>query len=112
MKTNIAIDISPTYLAKSWVFSYGPKCCRPIKLQDSLKCNIVMNYEVYFLHADEDFSKVILLFWVRVTVPAQSTQNKFAYLCNISIKGWEMKLHFCLQINTKVFYKMVVSLWV
>ena len=51
-------------------------------------------------------------FWVIVTRHAQSTQNMFAYLCNISIKAWGMKLSFCLQINTKVFCKMVVSLWV
>ena len=51
-------------------------------------------------------------FWVIVTRHAQSIQNKFAYLCNISINAWEMKLSFCVQINTKVFYKMVVSLWV
>ena len=50
-----------------------------------------VNYEVYFLHADEVFSKMILSFWVSVTVHAPSTQNKFAYLCNISIKGWGMK---------------------
>ena len=68
-----------------------------------------MNYEVYFLHADKHW---ILSFWVSVTRHAQSTQNKFAYLCNISIKAWGMKLSFCLQINTKVFYKRVVSLWV
>ena len=68
-----------------------------------------MNYEVYFLHADKHW---ILSFWVSVTRHAQSTQNKFAYLCNISIKAWWMKLSFCLQININVFYKMVVSLWV
>ena len=43
----------------------------------------------------------------------QSTQNKkFAYLCNISKKMWRMKLIFCLQINTKVFCKLIVPLWV
>ena len=41
MKTNIAIDISPTYSAKFGYSSYGPKCCQPINLQDSLKCNIL-----------------------------------------------------------------------
>ena len=42
MKTNIVIDISPPipYLAKLWFLSYGPKYCRPVKLQDSLKYNI------------------------------------------------------------------------
>ena len=37
---------------------------------------------------------MILSFWVSVTRYAQSTQNKFAYLCNISIKAWGMKLIF------------------
>ena len=42
IKTNIVIDISSPvpFLAKIWLSSYGPKCCQPIKLQDSLKCNI------------------------------------------------------------------------
>ena len=39
----------------------------------------------------EVFSKVILSFWMSVTSHAQSTQNNFAYLCNISIKEWGMK---------------------
>ena len=117
MKSNIVIDISPTYLAKFWVSSYGPKCCQPIKLQDSLKCNIVrkkwiMKFIFCMQINIEVFSKTILLFWVSVTRHVQSTQNKFAYLCNISIKAWAMKLSFCLQINTKVFYKMIVSHWV
>ena len=52
MKTNI-IDISPTHMAKFWVSSYGPKCCQPIILQDSLECSIERNDEIYFLHADK-----------------------------------------------------------
>ena len=64
-----------------------------------------VNYEVYFLHTDKH---LLLSFWVSVTGHAQSTQNKFAYLCNISVKAWGMKLSFCLKINTKVFYKMLV----
>ena len=46
------------------------------------------------------FYKLILLFWVCATRHTQGTQNKFAYLSNISRKAWEMKLIFCLQINT------------
>ena len=58
MGTNIVVDISPPipYQAKFWFSSYGPKCCQPIKLQDSLKCNISKKtecYEVYFWHADK-----------------------------------------------------------
>ena len=44
----------------------------------------------------EVFYKVILSLWVSVTRHAQSTQNKFAYFCNISIKAWGMKLIFYL----------------
>ena len=64
----------------------------------------------------EVFYKLILSFWVCPTRLAQNTQNKnFAYLCNISRKarrgggsgeGW-VKLIFCLQINTKVFFKLM-----
>ena len=53
-----------------------------------------------------------LSFWGCAATHAQSAQNrKFAYLCNISRKTMGMKLLFCLQINTKIFYKVLVSLW-
>ena len=58
MKTNIAIVISAPipHLAKfSRFLCFGPKCCQPIKLQDSLECNISrkVNDEVYFWDADK-----------------------------------------------------------
>ena len=57
METDIAVDISPPikYLAKFWFLSYGPKCYQPIRLQDSLKCDISRkaNEEVCFWHADK-----------------------------------------------------------
>ena len=117
MKTNIAVDISPPYLAKFWVLSYGPKCCQPINLQDSLNCNILRKkWMIKFIFCMqikiEVFYKLTLSFWVSATRHAQSIQNKFTYLCDTSIKPWEMKLSFCLQINIKVFYKMRISLWV
>ena len=119
MKINIVTDISPQipYLAKFWFFSYGSKCCQPIKSQDSWKYNIsrkkwMMKFIFGMQIKIEVFYRLILSFWVCVTRQAQSTQNKFAYLRNISRKAWGMKLIFCLQINTKVFYKSIVSLWV
>ena len=117
MKTNIVIDISPSYLAKFWILSNVPKCCQSIKLQDSLKCNILrkkwMIKFIFCMNINiEVFYKLILLFWVSVTRHGQNTQNKFAYFCNIFIKVWGMKSIFCLQITIKVFYKMIVSLWV
>ena len=91
-------------------------CCQPIKLQDSLKCNIsrkksIMNC-VFCMHINiKVLYKLILSFWVCGTRHSQSIQTKFAYLCNIFSKAWKMKLIFCLQINRKVFYKLIVSLW-
>ena len=55
---------------------------------------------------------MILSFWLCITRHAQSTQYKFAYLCSISRKARTMKLIFHLQINTKIFYKLIVSLLV
>ena len=109
MKTNIVIDILPSisYLAKFRFSSYGPKCCWPIKLQDSLKCNISRK---------KWMMKFIFGMQINIEVfnrHTQSTQNKnFAYLCNISRRMWGMKLIFCLQVNTKVFCKLIESLWV
>ena len=81
---------------KFWVLSYGSKCCQPIKLQDSLKCNILkkkwmMKFTFCMQRNIKVFYKLILFFWVSVTKHAQRTQNKFAYLCNISIKAWGWK---------------------
>ena len=48
-----------------------------------------------------------------VTRHAQSAQNeKFPYVSNISRNALGVKLIFCLQINAKVFYKLIVSLYV
>ena len=123
MENNIFVDISPpiSYLAKSWSSSYGPKRCQQIKLQDSLKCNIsrkkwIMKFVFAMQINIEVFYNLILSFWVCATRHAQSTQNKkFTYPCNISRKAWNggggggVKLIFCQQVNTKVFYKLIVS---
>ena len=71
--------------------------------------------DVYFWYADKHRSllQVNTIISVYVTRHSQRTQNKkFAYLCNITRKLWCMKLIFYLQINTKVFYKLIVWLWV
>ena len=120
METNIVADISAPipYLAKFWFSSYWPKYCHPVKLQDSLKCNIsrkkwTMRFVSGMQIKIEVFYKSMLSFWVWVTRNAQNTQNKkFAYLCNISRKTWEVKLISCLQINTKISYQLIASLWV
>ena len=100
---------------KLWVSSYEPKCCQPIKLQDSLKCNIsrkkwMMKFIFGIQINIEVWYKLVLPIWVSVTRHAKSTQNKFAYLCIISRKAWGRELIFCPCINANVFYKLLVSL--
>ena len=96
---------------------HEPKCCDPIKLQDSLECNISKKkwmMKFIFLHAGKH-QRFLLADNIIVGVVARytlSTQNKFGYLCNISKKIWRMKLSFYQQINTNVFQKMIVSLCV
>ena len=80
------------YLAKFCFFSYGPKCCQPIKLQDSWKCNIsrkkgMMKFIFVIQINIKVFYQLMLPFLVCIARLVQSTQNKkFAYLCNISRK--------------------------
>ena len=113
MKTNIVIDISTpiSYLAKHWASSYGPICCRPKKLQGSLKCNIsrkkwMINYFFGMQINIGVFYKLILSFWLCITRHAKSTQNKFAYLCSISKKAWVMKLIFLPADKHKTFLQI------
>ena len=99
MKT-IIFDISPpiTYLAEFCFSKYGQKCCWPIELQDSLKCNISrQKWMIKFIFGMqrkiEILYKLILKFWMFVSRHAQSSQNKkFAYLCNISTKNIRLKV--------------------
>ena len=75
------------------------KCCQPIKLLDSFKCNISEKWMIkciFIMQTNiEVFYKLILSFWVCVVRHSQSTQNKkFAYLCKISRKALWVKLIF------------------
>ena len=117
MQTNIVVDILPPipYVPKFWFSSHGPKCCQPINLQDSLKCNIsktkwIMKYIFVMQINIKVFCKLILSFWVCAIRHAQITQNKNIFAISPEKHGG-MKLIFCLHMNKKVFYKLIVSLW-
>ena len=79
----IKIDVLKTFAEFAWI-------CNSDKKRPQCKC------------LPENFSKFLRITFLQNT----------SYLCNIAIKARGMKQSFCLQINTKVFYKMVVSLWV
>ena len=98
MKTNIFIDIlsSIPYLANLLFLSYGPKCCWLIKLQNSLKRIISRKKSV-----------MKFVFGMQITI-----ETSFRYFCNIPRKTCGIQLISFLQINMKVFYKLIVLLWV
>ena len=80
----------------------GENTISQLILQDSLNYNILRKKRmikfIFCMQINiEIFYKLILSFCVNVTRNAQSAQNKFVYLCDISIKELGMKLVFCLQ---------------
>ena len=116
MKSNIVIDISSPipYLAKFWFSSYWSKCCQPIKLEDSLECNIsrknqIMNCIFSMQINIEVFYKLILSFCVCVTRHAESTQNKISYIFAISPEKHEYEVDFLLPDKYESFLKLMVS---
>ena len=118
-KTSIVIDLSPqikiTYLAKFLFSSYGLKCCWPIKLQDSLQCNTSRKKwknEVYFWYVKKHLNFLHVDFII-LCVSSQLYPKYPKYKVCISLqylqKNMDDDWFFCLQLNTKLFYKVVVS---
>ena len=68
--------------------SYGPKFCRPIKLQDSLKCNISRKEGMMkFIFGMHRFGSVL-------GVQSQECLSSLQYFSNILRKIWRIKLTF------------------
>ena len=65
---------------------------------------------VDFLHADKHESLLLQIEWS--SMPKVSKIASFACLYNISKKKLEMKLTFGMQINIKVSYKLISTLWI
>ena len=118
METNIVVDISPqiSYLAKFWFSSYGSKCCQPIKLQDFLKFNIskkkwMMKF-IFGLQINiEVFYRLYYHFgFVQLGMPKVPKMRSLDIFAITPEKRCEVV--FCMQMNAKVFYMLIVSLWV
>ena len=118
METNIVVDISPqiSYLAKFWFSSYGSKCCQPIKLQGFLKCNIskkkwMMKFIFGFQINIEVFYRLYYHFgFVQLGMPKVPKMRSLDIFAITPEKRCEVV--FCMQMNAKVFYKLIVPLWV
>ena len=64
----IGISLPISYLAKFWFLIFGPICCWPVKLQDSLNCDIsrakwMMKFIFGIQINMEVFYKLILWWW-------------------------------------------------
>ena len=81
MKVLLILDFSlqTSSLSKFLLWSYCPKCSWPIRLQNSLKCNICKKMKDivdFLLHINIRVSyKLVLLLLMGVDRHAQSTQN-------------------------------------
>ena len=127
MKAIMVIDISLpiTYLAKFWFSSCEPKCCWPIELQDSLKRKSQGRSEWWSLFLACRATAKLSTSWFyhfRCEQPGMSKvpQIRSLHIFAISLEkhggggggGGGVELLFCLQIDTKIFYKVLISFWV
>ena len=76
-----------------------------------------MNHEVYFWHENKHRS-FLQVGSINLSVCYQACPKYSKEEVCISLhylqksRGYDMKLIFCSQVSTKVFYKLIVSLWV
>ena len=116
MKTTIVIGIWPPISnLKILVLELWSKCCCPIRLLYSLKCNISRKkWMIKFIFGMQMNIDVFYKLIVCIGRHAQSTQNK--QICNIFTisqgkrKGWSW--FFCLQINVKGFFELILLFYV
>ena len=103
MKTNIVIDISPPYPAKFWVSSNEPKCCQPIKFQDSLNC-------IYYLKKEVNDKFIFCLqintnFFFKMTVSLLEVVVQRCSLKNLFLEIWQNS-----QENTCARFSFLIKL--
>ena len=114
METNIVVDIWPPipYLGKFWFSSYGPKCCQPIKLQDSWKCYISRKkWMIKFIFGMQINIEALykLIYHFGCVQPVMPKVPKIRSLHIQKCMGSEVNF-FCLQLNMKVFNELIITL--
>ena len=65
---------------------------------------------MFKVHDNSALKRILGACWGARAIARHSSLS--LYLCSFSRKAWGVKLVLCLQIITKIFYKMIVSLWV
>ena len=116
MKTNIVIDISPlfSYLGKFCFSSHGAKILFVNQIAGFFILKKEANKEVYFWYAYKHAS-FLHVDTIILGVLSQAYAKYLKYkICIFAIapKNVGNEVNFCLQINTEIFYKLIITLWV
>ena len=114
MKNHCNIYTSPqtSSLTKLWFSNYEPKFCQPIRLQDSLKCNISREkWGIKLTLKNQTLLQVVsIFFWWRFRGNTKVPKIiSLQYLSKISKERLGINLIFCIKIDIKAFYKLVPS---
>ena len=83
----------------------------PIKLHNSLKCNISRKKWIIEVKTSNSSASYTIILNLRNMSKVPKIRSLHVFAISPEKHG-RMKLIFCQQINTKVFYKMILSLWV
>ena len=119
MKNYLNIYTSPqiSSLTKFWFSNYGPKFSQPIRLQDSLKCNISREkWGIKLTYKNQTLFQVVAIFclflWWRFRgITKVPKIISLQYLSKISEERWSINLILCMKIDIKAFYKLIPSLF-
>ena len=97
----IILDMCNQAYPKYWVLNLHIFAISPEKHGDELD----------FLPADkhESFLQVDSITFGVLSQTCPKYPKQLVQYCNISRKTWRMKLMFCLQINVKAFFKLILS---
>ena len=85
----------------------------PFRLQDSLKCTVISVKKITLIFCLQKTSKFptslcYCFCWAWLGMPKVPNVTSLRYVFNISRKSWGINTTFCMKINNKVFYLLVV----
>ena len=81
-----------------------------LKIKDEIKDENAQANFMFKVRDNSALKRILGACWGACAITRHSSLS--LYLCSFSRKPWDVKLVLCLQISTKIFYKMIVSLWV
>ena len=94
----------------SWLSIWSPKCSRPIRLQDSLKCNISRkNRGIKLIYDFQINIRAFYMLLLLLFVDVARLTKVLTIIRQYFKKDVRDKYDFCMKIiNIKVFYKLII----